>query len=45
MEVSSYNAGRTIANVPRKTWADGTGSNLRSDSMWCDDRYADITQK
>ena len=25
MELSSYNVGRTVANVPRKTWAQGTG--------------------
>ncbi len=44
MEVSSYNVGRTVANVPRKTWVDGTADKLRSDSMWIDDRYVDITQ-
>jgi hypothetical protein len=25
MEVASYNVGRTVANVPRKSWADGKG--------------------
>ena len=44
MEVADYNQGRTVANVPRKTWVDGTASHLRSDSMWIDDRYVDITQ-
>ena len=44
MEVSEYNRGRSVANVPRKTWADGTAEKLRSDSMWIDDRYVDITQ-
>ena len=44
MEVADYNQGRTVANVPKKTWVDGTASNLRSDSMWIDDRYVDITQ-
>lgn len=45
MEVSSYNAGRTVANIPRKNWSDGTGDNIRPDSMWVDDRYVDINQK
>ena len=44
MEVAGYNQGRTVANVPKKTWVDGTASNLRPDSMWIDDRYVDITQ-
>lgn len=44
MEVPEYNQGRTVANVPRKSWVDGTASNLRPDSMWIDDRYVDITQ-
>lgn len=44
MEVPDYNQGRTVANVPRKTWIDGTASNLRPDSIWIDDRYVDITQ-
>ena len=45
MEVSSYNAGRTVANVPRKTWDDGKANKLRPDTMWYDDRYVDINQK
>jgi hypothetical protein len=44
IEVASYNEGRTVANVPRKSWTDGTSEKLRSDSMWIDDRYVDITQ-
>lgn len=44
MEVPEYNQGRTVANVPKKTWADGTAEHLRPDSMWIDDRYVDITQ-
>ncbi len=44
MEVSEYNQGRTVANVPRKTWVDGTASHLRPDSMWIDDRYVDVSQ-
>ncbi len=44
MEVPDYNQGRTVANVPRRTWIDGNADNLRPDSMWIDDRYVDITQ-
>lgn len=44
MEVSSYNQGRTVANVPRRSWSDGQADKLRPDSMWIDDRYADINQ-
>jgi hypothetical protein len=44
MEVSSYNQGRTVANVPRRSWNDGQADKLRPDSMWIDDRYADINQ-
>ncbi len=44
MDVPQYNQGRTVANVPRKTWIDGTAQNLRPDSMWIDDRYVDVTQ-
>jgi hypothetical protein len=25
MEVPLYNSGRTVANVPRKSWSDGKG--------------------
>ena len=45
MAVPDYNKGRTIADVPNKTWTDGERSKLRPNSMWADDRYADITQK
>ena len=44
MEVSSYNEGRTLEDVDgSKRWIDGTRERLRPDSMWADDRYADIT--
>jgi hypothetical protein len=45
MEVSDYNKGKTVADVPNRTWEDGERSKLRPNSMWADDRYADITQK
>ena len=45
MEVADYNKGRTVADVPKRSWADGERSKVRPSSMWADDRYADITQK
>ena len=45
MEVPEYNKGRTIADVPHKNWSDGERSKLRPNSMWADDRYADVTQQ
>lgn len=43
MEVSSYNKGRTVSDVPLKSWEDGSRHNLRPNTLWADDRYADIT--
>ena len=45
MEVADYNKGRTVADVPLRSWEDGERQNLRPNSIWADDRYADITQK
>lgn len=45
MEVSEYNKGRTVADVPCRQWSDGERSSLRPNSIWADDRYIDITQK
>ena len=45
MEVPDYNRGKTVADVPQRTWSDGERSKLRPNSMWADDRFADITQK
>ena len=44
MEIADYNQGRTVANVARKSWVDGSADKLRPDSMWIDDRYVDINQ-
>lgn len=44
MEVSDYNNGREVSKLEAKTWRDGTREKLRPDTMWADDRYADITQ-
>lgn len=43
MEVSSYNAGRTPADVSDKNWVHGTRNHLRPDTMYPDERYANIT--
>ncbi len=45
IEVADYNKGKTIADIPLRSWADGERSKLRPNSIWADDRYADITQK
>lgn len=45
MEVSSYNKGRTVADVSNKDFIDGTKKYLRPDTMWADERYSQITQK
>lgn len=42
MEVPSYNKGRTVADVPRRSWAHG--SYYRPPTLWADNRYADITE-
>jgi hypothetical protein len=39
MQVSDYNRGRSVSDLQLKTWEYGKGSNLRSDSVWQDDRY------
>jgi hypothetical protein len=44
MKVGPYNIGRTIANISKKTTEDASSDKLRPDTMWADDRYADITQ-
>lgn len=45
IEVPEYNQGRTVADVPLRSWADGERSKLRPNSIWADERYVDITQK
>jgi len=46
MEVSSYNKGRTIADIDAKaTVPGGSARGVRPDSLWIDDRYADVTQE
>jgi hypothetical protein len=46
MKVGSYNKGRTVGDVSRKsTYSMGMAANLRPDSMWVDDRYINVTQE
>lgn len=46
MEISPYNKGRSIRDVDVNVdFRKGMAPNLRSDSMWIDDRYADVTQE
>lgn len=45
MEVSAYNTGKAVSDIPSRSWADGERSKLRPNSIWADERYADITQK
>lgn len=44
IQVSSYNVGRTVADVSSKTYVHGTAKHLRPDTMWNDDRYLTVTQ-
>jgi len=44
MEVPSYNKGRTVADIPLKSWVDGMPGNVRPCTLWADDRYADVTE-
>jgi hypothetical protein len=45
MDVPYYNKGRTVADVPLRSWVDGTRERLRPDTLYADDRYHDITQE
>jgi len=39
MTVSDYNKGRSVSDLKLKTWDYGKGANLRSDTLYQDDRY------
>jgi hypothetical protein len=39
MVVGDYNKGRSVTDLKLKTWEFGKGKNIRSDSIWQDDRY------
>jgi len=39
MTVSDFNKGRSVSDLKLKTWEYGKGGQLRSDSVWQDDRY------
>jgi hypothetical protein len=42
MKVSDYNKGRSVSDLKLKTWAYGKAGELRSDSVWEDDRYSPV---
>ena len=44
MEVPSYNKGRTVADTSRNTFGNGIRGFLRPNTLWADDRYADVTE-
>jgi len=39
MEVSDFNKGKSVSELKLKTWAYGTSDNLRSDSVYQDNRW------
>ena len=39
MSVSDYNKGKSVSDLKLKTWEYGKGGQLRSDTVWQDDRY------
>jgi len=39
MSVSDFNRGRSVSDLKLKTWEYGMAHNLRSDSLYQDDRY------
>jgi hypothetical protein len=43
MEVSEYNVNRSASDVADKTWVHGTRKYLRPDTMYADERYANIS--
>lgn len=44
MSVGAYNQGRSVSDLKLKTWEYGKAGNLRSDSLWQDDKYHPIKQ-
>ena len=43
MQLSDYNMARSVRDVSDKTWVHGTRKYLRPDTMYADERYANIT--
>jgi len=39
MSVSDYNKDRSVSDLKLKTWEHGKGMNMKSDTLWQDDRY------
>lgn len=44
MTIGNYNQGRSVSDLKLKTWEYGKAGNLRSDSLWEDDRYHPLKQ-
>ena len=42
MSVSDYNKGKSVTELQLKTWASGKSGELRTDSVWEDDRYSPV---
>lgn len=42
MVVGDYNKGKSVSDLELKTWDYGKTANLKSDSLWQDDRYNPI---
>jgi len=43
MAISDYNIGKDASSVSNKTWVHGTRKYLRPDTLYADERYANIT--
>ena len=43
MDVPAYNRGRSVADIPARSWGFGAPYNVRPCTLWADDRYADVT--
>ena len=42
MTVSDYNKGRSVSDLKLKTWDSGKAQNLRSETVWQDNKYDPI---
>lgn len=43
MSISDYNKGRSVSDLDLKTWEHGSPENMRTETLWADDRYNPIT--
>jgi len=44
MAVSSYNEGRTMADISNRSHIHGTRQYLRPDTLWADERYVNVNR-